>query len=180
VPQGPEPRTRHRGNQEDAGRAPDLITARTISTRPTFVSEPDPDNPGWVRWNLSDTTRYNGTTLGDLILRQEGDKVRLRLVPHHRHTNLLDSIHGGVILGLADVSLFATARTLLGEHLAGGVTLDLSCQFIGAGRLGAPLDAVGEVLRETGRIVFMRGLIEQEGATIAAFNAGLRKPSRRV
>ncbi len=84
------------------------------------------------------------------------------------------------MLGLADVSLFATARTLLGDHLDGAVTLDLACQFIGAGRVGAPLDAVGEVLRETGRIVFLRGLIEQEGTLVASFNAGLRKPSRRV
>ena len=40
------------------------------------------------------------------------------------------------------------------------------------------LDAVTEVLRETGRLAFMRGVVEQDGALIAAYSATIRKPSK--
>ena len=60
----------------------------------------------------------------------------------------------------------------------GAVTLDLSAQFIGGGRIGEPLEARVELLRETKRMLFMRGLIVQQGQpTIASFTGTLRKSS---
>jgi acyl-coenzyme A thioesterase PaaI-like protein len=56
------------------------------------------------------------------------------------------------------------------------VTVDASCQFLDTGKIGVPLDVTTEVLKETGRMVFLRGLVEQEGATIFAFSGTLRKP----
>ena len=50
---------------------------------------------------------------------------------------------------------------------------------IGAGRVGMPLDAVCEVLRETRRLVFQRGIVEQDGHMVAAFNGTVRKASAR-
>ena len=60
---------------------------------------------------------------------------------------------------------------------AGGAgTVDLSAQFIGAGSWGEPLEARIELLRETGRMLFLRGLVVQEGQpTIASFTGTLRK-----
>nr|WP_240946597.1 PaaI family thioesterase [Novosphingobium sp. ERW19] len=104
-------------------------------------------------------------------------RARLRMFPERRHSNLLDAVHGGVTLALMDIALFAAMRTLLSGDAAGSVTLDLSSQFIGAGQIGEPLDAVTEVLRETGRLVFLRGLVVQGQDTIAAYNGTIRKPS---
>lgn len=154
-----------------------------------FVFEPAPDHPGWHTWNLADPSRFNAQTMGNLVAREESlpggnAAVRLRFHPERRHSNLAGAVHGGVTLALIDISLFA-ALHILGNGDAGrSVTLDLSTQFIGAGQIGQPLDAVTEVLRETGRLVFLRGIVEQpvagEGpATIAAFNATIRKPSRK-
>jgi acyl-coenzyme A thioesterase PaaI-like protein len=70
-------------------------------------------------------------------------------------------------------------RLLLNGDAAGSVTLDLATQFIGAGRIGQPLDLVCEVLRETGRLVFLRGLVVQEDETVASFTGTVRKPSRK-
>ena len=103
--------------------------------------------------------------------------VRLRMNPERRHSNLLDAVHGGVTLALIDISLFAGMRVLTGGDAAGSVTLDLSTQFIGAGKVGQPLDAVVEILRETGRLMFLRGIVEQDGAMVAAYNGTIRKPS---
>ncbi len=149
-----------------------------------FRYETAADHPGWFTWNLIDETRFNAQAMGRMLTRIEdradGVRVaRLRMFPERRHSNLLDAVHGGITLALIDISLFAAMRTLLDGDAAGSVTLDLSTQFIGAGRIGEPLDAVVEVLRETGRLVFLRGLVVQGDDTIAAFNGTIRKPTRR-
>ncbi len=146
-----------------------------------FVHAPDPEHPGWHSWNLADDTRFNARVMGKLIVRREGERgARLRmLATERRHSNLHEAIHGGVTLSLIDISLFATVNAVLGGDTACGVTLDLSCQFIGSGVVGQPLDAVGEVMRETGRLVFLRGTVEQEHGLVASFLGTLRKPTRR-
>jgi uncharacterized protein (TIGR00369 family) len=145
-----------------------------------FISEPDPDHPGWLTWTLSDSSRFNGQILGRMIVRLEDvGKARTRMFPEHRHTNLADALHGGTILSLIDVALFSGSR-LFGIIEAGtAVTLDLNTQFIGAGRAGLPIDAVTELLKETRRLVFLRGLVEQDGAIIAAFSGTIRKPTSK-
>ncbi|MCC6941390.1 MAG: PaaI family thioesterase [Novosphingobium sp.] len=149
-----------------------------------FRYEPAVDHPGWFTWDLVDQTRFNTQTMGEMITRIEtradgGKAARLRMFPEHRHSNLLAAVHGGITLALIDISLFAAMRTLTDGDAAGSVTLDLATQFIGAGQIGDPLDAVVEVLRETGRLVFLRGLVEQGDNTIAAFNGTIRKPTKR-
>ena len=146
--------------------------------------QPDPDNPGWHTWNIVDPSRYNGQVLQPLIVRREQAAdgtamVRLRMQPRQKHANLLDGVHGGVTLGLCDVVLFAAIRILLDLDSSGAVTLDMSTQFLAAGKIGTPLDATAEILRETGRLVFLRGMIEQDGNRIAAFSATVRKASRK-
>ena len=129
---------------------------------------------------MVDTSRYNGTVLGKLIVRSEGEgKARLRMFPEHRHSNLGNAVHGGTTLGFIDVALFGAARMfgLIDTGLA--VTLDLSVQFIGAGRLNEPLDAEVELLKETRRLLFMRGLVLQSGHPIAGFSGTIRKASSR-
>jgi uncharacterized protein (TIGR00369 family) len=145
-----------------------------------FVSEPDPDNPGWLTWTLLDESRFNGQILGKMIVRLDPDgKARTRMFPEHRHTNLMDNLHGGVTLSLIDVALFSSSR-MYGLIDAGtAVTLDLSVQFIGAGRPRVPLDAVTELLKETRRLLFLRGVVEQEGEMVAAFSGTIRKPTAR-
>ena len=59
------------------------------------------------------------------------------------------------------------------------MTLELSTQFIGAGRPDEPLDAVVEVLRETGRMLFLRGDVVQDDRLVAAFSGLVRKASKK-
>ncbi len=139
-----------------------------------FAFGEDPDHPGWHSWQLKDATRYNGF-LGKLIVRREDGKARVRMFPQRVHSNLQDAVHGGTTLGFIDVALFAASR-MFGLIEAGtAVTLDLSTQFIGSGRMGQPLDAEVELLRETRRLIFMRGLVVQGPDTIAAFAGTIRK-----
>jgi hypothetical protein len=113
---------------------------------PAFDTSPDPENPGWYNWQMTDPTRYNGQTLGKMIVRSEGDgKARLRMYPQHRHSNLSNNVHGGTTLGFIDVAL----------------------------------DAEVELLKETRRLLFLRGLVVQCGDKIAAFSGTIRKPTSK-
>ena len=145
-----------------------------MSDESAFEFCEDPDHPGWHNWRLKDDSRYNGF-LGKLIVRREGEQARVRMFPARVHTNLQDAIHGGTTLGLIDVSLFAASRMFGLIEAGSSVTLDLSTQFIGTGRADAPLDALVELLRETRRLIFMRGLVVQGEMTVAAFAGTIRK-----
>ncbi|MFW2853067.1 PaaI family thioesterase [Sphingomonas sp. TX0543] len=146
-----------------------------------FLYEEHPDHPGWMRWGFRDSTRYNAF-LGEMIVRVEDGLARVRMTPERQHSNLADVVHGGALLGFIDVSLFAAARSF-GLVAAGtAVTLDLNTHFIGAGRIGEPLEARVELLRETRRLLFLRGLVVQGGAgeeIAAEFSGTIRKPSAR-
>jgi uncharacterized protein (TIGR00369 family) len=145
---------------------------------PLIRHAPDPDHPGWWSWDLPDGERYNAT-LGKLLVRGEGEgRARCRMFPDERQANLGDVVHGGAILTFIDMAMFAGGYAA-GADLGPSVTLDLSAQFLSAGRLGVPLDCTVELLRESKRMAVMRGLVEQEGETVAAWSGTLRKLSRR-
>ena len=143
-----------------------------------FCSEPDSENPGWYTWQLKDNTRFNSWMFPKLLVRAEPDgKARLRMFPGHRHTNLGNNIHGGAVMSLVDIALFACSRQLGIIEAGTAVTLDLNVQFIGAGKPDVPCDAVTEVLKETRRLVFLRGIVEQDENLIAAYSGTIRKPT---
>ncbi|WP_128892736.1 PaaI family thioesterase [Erythrobacter sp. HKB08] len=140
-----------------------------------FDHSPDPDYPGWRNWNLKDPTLFNGAVMGKLITRVEGDKCRLRMFPERKHENLQGIIHGAVTLSLIDISMFTTMHTLGSGNAGPSVTLELSTQFTGGGDPTKPLDAVTEIMRETGKLVFVRGTVEQDDNVVAAYSGIVRK-----
>ncbi len=146
-----------------------------------FFCEPAPDNPGWLRWRIADASRFNEVVLGQQLVRAEGpDSCRMRMQPQAPlHANAAGNVHGGIILALIDVSLFAALYVLRGADAGKSVTLDLTSQFIGSGEIARPLDSVVQVLRETRRLAFLRGLIVQDDDLVASFSATVRKANER-
>ena len=134
---------------------------------------------GWYSWNLLDRTRYNTAVLGELHVRREGEQCRLRMFPERRHTNLGDNIHGAATLGLIDIALFATMHVVGNGDAGPSVTVELSTQFVGAGDPEKPLDAVTEIVRETGRMLFVRGQAVQEETVVASYSGIVRKMKPR-
>ncbi|MCU0728725.1 MAG: PaaI family thioesterase [Sphingopyxis sp.] len=142
-----------------------------------------PLSDGWIAWNLKDDTRYNAL-IEPLQVRREADTAdgrptaRLRMVPGRQHSNLGNAVHGGITLGLVDIALFASCHQFGVLNVGPSVTLNLDTQFIGAGRIDEPLDAVTELVRETGRLVFLRGLVVQGHADqhiVASYTGTIRK-----
>ena len=142
-----------------------------------FEHGPDPENPGWRHWNLKDPTLFNGAVMGRLITRvdPDGQHSRLRMFPERRHQNLQGIIHGAVTLSLIDISLFTTMHMLGSGNAGPSVTLELSTQFIGGGKPDRPLDSVSEIVRETGGLVFVRGMVEQADHRVASFSGIVKK-----
>lgn len=134
---------------------------------------------GWYSWNLLDRTRYNTAVLGDMHVRREGANCRLRMFPQRHHTNLGDNIHGAATLGLIDIALFATMHSVGTGDAGPSVTVELSTQFVGAGDPGRPLDAVTEIVRETGRMLFLRGQCVQDADVVASYSGIVRKMKAR-
>ncbi len=141
---------------------------------------------GWLSWNLKDSSRFN-SLIEPLSVRVEPDTpdgrpcARVRMIPGRQHSNLGDNVHGAVTLALVDIALFAASHQFGSLNAGHSVTLDLSTQFVGAGRLGEPLDAVVERVRETGRLIFLRGLVVQgEGDEhiVLTFAGTIRKASK--
>jgi uncharacterized protein (TIGR00369 family) len=150
------------------------LPAPGAESHPFFTYDDDPDQPGWKLWSATDPTRFN-SLLGQLSVRIDDRLARVRMTPERRHSNLRDHVHGGALLGFIDMAMFAACRGF-GVITAGtAVTLDLSTQFIGGGVIGTPIEAQVELLRETGRMLFVRGIVVQGDETIAAFSGTLRK-----
>jgi uncharacterized protein (TIGR00369 family) len=150
-----------------------------VTDAPVFVLHEAPDHPGWMTWELSDPTRFN-SFLGPFLLKVEGDIARVRMTPRHDHSNLSNNLHGGALLGFVDIALFAASRGFGLIEAGTAVTLDLSVQFIRSGRIDDALEAQVELLRETGRLLFLRGLVVQGDDKVAGFSGTIRKPARRA
>lgn len=144
-----------------------------------FQYEDLPEEPGWKSWSFRDPTRFNHF-LEPIAVKLEGKLARVRMTPRHEHSNMRNTMHGGALLGFMDIALFAAGRSFGIIGSGGGLTVDLSAQFMGGPKVGEPIEAHVELLRETGRMLFLRGLVVQGDETMASFSGTVRKASPRA
>jgi uncharacterized protein (TIGR00369 family) len=154
------------------------MTVFVNDLHPSVRHYPDPDHPGWFTWDLPKDGRFHNI-IGRMLVQPAGEgRGRCRIFPDESHTNMGGMLHGGAVLTFIDMALFAGGR-VAGADTKRAVTLDCATQFLSPGRPGLPLDAEVELLRETGRLAFFRGLVVQEGEIVASFTGTLRKFSRK-
>ena len=143
-----------------------------------FQIAPAPDFPGWFHVTTDTPGRFFDQFGRILVTVESPTRARMRVFPEERHLNIIETVHGGFLLALADQALFIGSAALEIEQALGGGTIDLSTQFIAPVQAGAPVDAVVDVLRVTGRMIFLRGLIEQAGTIGASFVGTIKKGPR--
>jgi acyl-coenzyme A thioesterase PaaI-like protein len=103
------------------------------------------------------------------------------MFPERQHRNLTDAVHGGTMMGFIDCSLFAAMRILELGPSGSAVTLELQTHFVGAARLHEPLESRVELVRETGRFLFLRGLVVQgDQENMASYTAMVKKAPPQV
>jgi acyl-coenzyme A thioesterase PaaI-like protein len=154
--------------------------AAAIRIAADFGFDPLPGEDGWFVWGPREDGRFN--TLYDPILVRplDGNRALVRFTPQRVLTSANGTMHGGGLLGFIDIALFAGARGCGVLDSGWAMTLDLSTQFIGPARHGVAIDAEVELLRETGRLLFLRGVVTQEEESVASFSATVRKSSARA
>jgi acyl-coenzyme A thioesterase PaaI-like protein len=134
-----------------------------------------PDAEGFIRVAHSDG-RFNDLYRGVRARKESHATSRVRIETGRDRTNNAEALHGGFMLAFIDHAIFmgpiAAGRLPLGGH---SVTLSLSTQFLARGRADVPLDCVIEIVSETGRLMFVRGQLEQEERVVLTFHATLRK-----
>ncbi len=143
----------------------------------THVVETGP-RAGWISWSHEDFRGFL-RLVGPSYARPAGDgRARVAIATKDGHGNISGALHGGLLAGFADHAYFAALAALGRSDQVGGVTTDLTMQYLAAGEVGPDLEADVEILRETGRMLFMRLLVIQEGEAICASTATIRKPAR--
>lgn len=137
------------------------------------MSELDERLVGWEKWEGVDPFEDH---CGPMFFKKIDGKDHSRLLLDTKHMNGQGNVHGGVLMTFADYALFVIARDRL-EGI-GAVTISFNCDFIGPADVGDMLEATGEVIKETGRMLFVRGLITCGESNLLNFSGVLRKIRR--
>jgi len=134
-----------------------------------------PDADGFYGWTFPG--KGFNAYLGRMLSRVEGETARVRIATGPSRSNVQNMLHGGFLLGFLDQAIFVGPVAMDRLPFAGAVTLGVSTQFIGGGKLDEPLDCVVEIVRETKRLMFLRGQLEQRDHVVLTYQATLSKRS---
>jgi uncharacterized protein (TIGR00369 family) len=126
---------------------------------------------GWIKQSFPDTFSAHA---GPFYFRDYSDRrpgVGFLSEPHHKNAG--DMIHGGALMTLADMSLWDICRRVIGPFRA--VTLTMNAEFINPGPIGKFIEATGEPVKIGKSILFARGEVRCEGATLLTFSGSLKR-----
>jgi uncharacterized protein (TIGR00369 family) len=131
---------------------------------------------GWYIWHRENEGRFSDL-LGNFYFRRMPDRsIEARMATDKRHSNGHGYLHGGFLMSFIDMAMFAFIAPRL--ETFGAVTLSCATDFLAAGIAGQPIDATGEILKETGKMIFVRGLLKQGDAIVCSFTGTMRKTPR--
>jgi len=105
-----------------------------------------------------------------LYSRREGEVLTIGVEIRAPHTNSRGTAHGGLIAALADNAM-GLACALSGEGVSGIVTVSLTCDFIGAARIGDWLKIEAQPVRVGRTLAFADARITVEARIVARASA---------
>ena len=110
--------------------------------------------------------------------RIEGDAVSFGLVVDKQHSNSMGICHGGALVTLADVTAATGVNVARGVR-AGSPTINLSMDFIAAGRMGQWIQADVQQVSVKRRFGFCSGVILNSEGVMARFNGTFYLPDHK-
>ncbi len=108
----------------------------------------------------------------------EGEPARFGFLAGSRHANVRDTVHGGMLMTLADQVLGLTVMQAVGLETP-VVTVSLHCDFVSAAKPGDWIEGEASVTRMTRSLVFVRGSLSHGGQVVLSA-AGVWKKLRRT
>lgn len=133
---------------------------------------------GYRSWNGTDPFEDHA---GPYFFRKtETGEVLCAFEATPTHCNGGGFLHGGALMTFADYALFAIGRDVLDGP---SVTVSFNAEFTAAGRPGQLVEARGEVVQNTGSMVFLRGQVfcrEDESERILLNFSGIVKRIKRA
>jgi len=130
------------------------------------------DGP-FAGWEQSEGDPFEDVN-GPFYYRRDDDgRYRCAFRAERRHCNGMGPVHGGQLMAFADFAMFHIARPQLEGIDAVTVTLD--SELTSPAEAGELIEATGEVLHETARMVFVRGTVFTGERTLLAFQGVLKK-----
>lgn len=130
---------------------------------------------GWCHWEPVDDFEEHS---GPFYCKPEGAGFLCGFRPDAKNRNGGGNIHGGALMTFADYVLFMTA--LGADADLHGVTLTMNSEFIGAAEPGQLLTGRGEIVRAGASIIFVRGVIDDQGRPVLTFSATIKKLKPRT
>ena len=91
--------------------------------------------------------------IGPFFFKMDGENVQSALRVQEHHCNAHDSLHGGVMMALADYTLCLCANGGESESVA---TVSCNSEFVAPAFLGDLVEGRGELVRRGGSLVFSR------------------------
>jgi uncharacterized protein (TIGR00369 family) len=127
----------------------------------------------WRGWSIWTGREPFEELVGPFYTRREVDgSYTTGFRPAERNLNSSGNPHGGAIATFVDYSLFMFA--LEAVHGRPSVTVTLNIELMRAARAEKLLTGRGEVLRTTNSLVFVRGLLTSEEASIVSFSGVIK------
>src|ERR1044072_8221679 len=140
---------------------------------PTGAKE-DPEHPGWYSWGDFPRSSFASAT-GRLLFNPDGPGRGIaRIFPTEVHKNMGGSLHGGAVMSFIDMAMFAGGRC---AGMAPGhyVTFDMTTHFLARGKVGVPLDAHVELVRQTPGHAFLQGVVRRAGEPCSSSRGTLKR-----
>lgn len=146
----------------------------TMNVERDFFGDPKLVDTGeWAGWLHWPNDPYEAQS-GPFYTRHDANgttRCAFRVAPHH--LNAGGVIHGGCLMTFADMALFAVAWPELRGRKA--VTINLSAQFVGTAPVGSLVEATGDIVQVSRRLVTTRCVIASDGQSILSATAMIRR-----
>lgn len=134
----------------------------------------DPRLNGYSEWKGYDAFEDH---VGPLYYKKNDAGYRGAFVVRDYHVNGQGAVHGGMLMTFADYAIFIIAWDSLRDR--SGVTITFTAEFTAMAVTGDFVEAVGEVIRETGSLIFLKGSIVSGDTVLMNFSAVIKKLGKR-
>ncbi len=129
--------------------------------------------PGFRPLRVGTETDFLALT-GPFAMKIADGQLRLGFYVQPKHCNVAGICHGGMLLTFADIQMAIAGKhqeDLQGFHM----TVSLTCDFLGAGKLGGWMEGRTEVVRNVDRTLFAQCILTCDGETVLRASAVFRE-----